>query len=333
MSYFGDHVLGCIVGLSSGDAFGMPTEFLTPTQIKQHYGWVDQFVAPHSEHFHKGMPAGRITDDTGQALAILKWVLKNHGLLNPRIVADALIEWKNELGLEFEQVVGPSTRKALIELELGSDPILTGRDGRTNGAAMRAQIGGLLHPGDESKAAEAAYFSSLPTHSINLAIAGSCAVACAVSQAMVPATSLESILAAAERGAGIGTQRGNVVWGTSLEMRIRLAIEIVDRSTSIKSALDALYNYVGVDMIVAESVAVAIGIVKLAEGDPVKAITYSANIGGDTDTIGAIAGSICGAWKGITAFPADWLILLEQVNHLNLEDYAKKLEQFINTPI
>ncbi len=332
MDHIKDHVLGCLLGLASGDAFGMPTEFMLRDEIKAHYGWVDRFLPPHAGHFHDGMPAGRITDDTGQSLTILKGVVRNNGRLDARIIADAMIEWKKELGMEFERVVGPSTRKALEELEKGGDPEVTGREGRTNGAAMRAPIAGLLHPGDLRAALDAAYLTSLPTHGTSLAIAGAGAVACAVSQAMVPGSNLESIILAARQGAQLGVQRGHIVWGTSLDKRINLALKLVEEASTIESALENLYHYVGVDMVVSESVACAFGVVKLAEGDPVQAVILSANIGGDTDTIGTIAGAVCGAWKGSSVFPREWLDLLEQVNQFDLVLQANRLSEVIENP-
>lgn len=114
-------------------------------------------------------------------------------------------------------------------------------------------------------------------------------------------------------------------WGTSLEKRIELAQLLVEKADDPQAALRALYNYVGVDILVAESVATAFGLVWLAKGDPVQAILMSTNLGGDTDTMGAIAGSICGAWKGAKAFPAEWIRTLEKVNHIELAPMAAEL--------
>jgi len=327
-----DRILGCLLGLASGDAFGMPTEFMTPEKIKTQYGWVDRFLAPHKDHFHADMPAGCITDDTGQALAIVRTVVQNNGHITSQIIANALIEWKKSLGAEFDHIVGPSTLRALELLEQGRALEEAGWEGRTNGAAMRAPIAGLLHPGDIQAALETAYLISLPTHGTNLAIAGAGAVACAVSQAFLPNTSLQSVLQAALKGALLGAQLGHIVWGTSLEKRIFLALHLVNQASSTEEALDELYNFIGVDLLVAESVAVAFGIVKLAQGDPVQAVTLCANIGGGTDTIGAIAGAVCGAWKGSSAFPNSWLNLLEQVNHFDLTMQAKQLVAVIDNP-
>jgi len=317
-----DHILGCLLGLAGGDAFGMPTEFMTREAIKTQYGWVDYFLAPHEGHLHAGMPAGRVTDDTGQALAIVRTVVQNNGHLTSQTTADALIEWKH--------FVGPSTRRALELLEQGGELKEAGWEGRTNGAAMRAPIAGLLHPGDIQAALKKAHITSLPTHGTNIAIAGAGAVACAVSQAQMPDTTLETVLQAAQEGAALGAKLGHIVWGTSLEKRILLALNLIDQASNVEEALNNLYNYIGVDLLVAESVAVAFGIVKLAQGDPVQAITLSANIGGDTDTIGAIAGAVCGAWKGVSVFPNAWLNMLEQVNRFDLTLQAEQLAAMVD---
>ncbi|MCD4672839.1 MAG: ADP-ribosylglycohydrolase family protein [Anaerolineaceae bacterium] len=86
-----------------------------------------------------------------------------------------------------------------------------------------------------------------------------------------------------------------------------------------------LYDYIGVDMLVAESVATAFGIVRLAGGDPMKACTLGANIGGDSDTIAAIAGAICGAWKGIGHIDTHLLDVVLEVNKLDLALEAQRL--------
>jgi ADP-ribosylglycohydrolase len=88
----------------------------------------------------------------------------------------------------------------------------------------------------------------------------------------------------------------------------------------------SLYSYVGTDMLVAESVATAFGLVYLADGDPMKAMTYGANIGGDTDTIAAIAGAICGAFQGINTVDAGLLAQVDSVNALNLAEEARFAE-------
>jgi len=184
---------------------------------------------------------------------------------------------------------------------------------------------GIVRYGDLSNAVEDAYTSCIPTHNTMVAAAGAGAVAAAIAAAMIMGASLDSIIDAGKFGAREGSKNGNWAWGTRLDKRIELADRLVQEADNEKNALDLLYNYVGVDMLVAESVATAFGIVRLADGDPMKACALGANIGGDSDTIAAIAGAICGAWKGIKHIDKKLLDVVLEVNKIDLELEAKNL--------
>lgn len=318
-------LLGCLLGLVAGDAMGMPVEFLNAYQIQEQFGWLDRFEAPGAEHFHHGMQAGQITDDSGQALALLQAALAHEGQLTTELVAQALLGWAEALGPDLDQVIGPSTKRALQALRQGASPEESGSQGTTNGASMRAPIAGLLHPGDLEASLECAYVASLPTHGTSVALAGAGAVACAVSVALAPDSTLKDVLQAGEEGARRGAQMGRPAWGTPLSSRIKLACRLVRQAPNQTGALEDLRNYVGVDLLVAESVAAAFGVVLLAKGDPTQAVILGANLGGDTDTIAAIAGAICGAWRGVAALPGSWLSFLGTANQLDLSGLAAYL--------
>ena len=55
------------------------------------------------------------------------------------------------------------------------------------------------------------------------------------------------------------------------------------------------------------------------------AVIYAISLGGDTDTIGAMAGAISGAYLGVEAIPDKWLSKLE--NRLYIEPMAEELYQ------
>jgi len=91
-----------------------------------------------------------------------------------------------------------------------------------------------------------------------------------------------------------------------------------------------LYDVIGAGVQVSETVPLCLAVVKLANGDPVEAVQITANLGGDCDTTGAIAGSICGAIAGSDAFPAGWVRTLENVNKISFNDYTEKLLGVLN---
>jgi ADP-ribosylglycohydrolase len=319
-----DKAWGCLAGLALGDALGMPTEFLTPEQIVAEYGWVEGLMTPPDWRPHAALPWGRVTDDTEQALALAEVYLRD-GQVRAEAVAQAVLDWAAAQSEHLSLYLGPSTRRALEALRAGESPRQSGRQGETNGAAMRIAPVGIVNAGNLEGALLDTVEACLPTHGTTLAISGAAAVACAVAQAMRNGDTLEAVLEAAMEGAIRGRRHGAHVWTPPLERRIALAVRLAREAESEAEALRALYDYVGVDMTVTESVPTAFGLVILAGGDPMRAVCYAANIGGDTDTIGAIAGAICGALRGIEAVDRVMLAEVEQVNGLDLETVARGL--------
>jgi len=79
--------------------------------------------------------------------------------------------------------------------------------------------------------------------------------------------------------------------------------------------------------LVTESIPTAFGLVILAGGDPMRGVRHAANIGGDTDTIGAIAGAICGALPGIGAVDRALLAEVERLYRPAIEYAARIAEE------
>lgn len=302
----------------------MPTEFLTPEQIAAEYDQVEGLVAPPDWHPHITLRRGRVTDDTEQALALAE-VYLHDGQMRAEAVAQAMLDWAAAQSEHLALYLGPSTQRALEALRAGESPRQSGRQGKTNGAAMRVAPVGIVNAGNLEGTLQDTVEACLPTHGTTLAISGAAAVACAVAEAMRHDATLEAMLEAAAEGAIRGRQHGACVWTPPLERRVALAVRLVREAESEAEALQALYDYVGVDMLVIESIPTAFGLVALAEGDPMRAVRYAANIGGDTDTIGAIAGAICGALRGIGAVDQALLAEVEQANGLDLETVARGL--------
>jgi ADP-ribosylglycohydrolase len=251
------------------------------------------------------------------------------GFLAAESVARELLAWEASNDNSVKLCMGPSTHQALEKLRQGISPAETGKTGKTNGAAMRAAVVGLMTVGHPDATLDDVVAASLPTHGTGVAIAGAAAVACAVAVACDEDATLTSIIEAAKWGAGEGFKRGVWAWGTPLEGRIELAERLVREADDPHKALRDIYRYVGTDMLVAESVAAAFGVFLLAEGDPMKAAVLGANIGGDTDTIAAIAGAMGGARRGMEAIDAGMLAQIEAVNYLDFKKEAERLANIV----
>ncbi|MBO9361404.1 MAG: ADP-ribosylglycohydrolase family protein [Thermoflexus sp.] len=321
-----EKILGALYGQALGDAWGMPA-LLNPHQTWERFGgWLERFYpAPPDHPVHAGLPAARVTDDTEQALAVLEAALAE-GRITAYGVARALIAWYEGTEGDHLPWIGPSTRRALERLKAGWPVEEAGRGGDTNGAAMRASVVGLLHPGDPTAAVRDAAVQSIPTHHTDVAISGAAAVAAAVATALIPGTSLENVLEAGIRGAEEGRRLGPPWMGASVARRIHMALEIAAQPLPPFSRILLLYETVGSTLATTEAVPAAFGILAMAEGDPIRAAIYAASLSGDADTVGAIACAIAGAWQGIAAFPSALLQQLDEANAtLRLRERASRL--------
>jgi ADP-ribosylglycohydrolase len=303
-----DRARGALYGLAIGDALGMPTQMLSRRQITQLWGpLLSGFEpAPRGHPIAAGMPAGAVTDDTEQAVLLGRLLLS--GPVDPRELAAALVAW--ELGMAARgslDLLGPSTRRALDAVLAGSPPEEAGAHGDTNGAAMRiTPVGIKVAPGNPRALVDAVQEASLVTHNTSVALAGAAAVAAAVSAGVAGAScgggSVASATDAAVDAARIGAERGHWVAGADLATRIRWATGLV-AGRSPQEAAEVIYSLVGTSLATQESVPAAFAVLSAVPGDPWQACLLAASLGGDCDTIAAMAGAIGGAVHGLAAFP------------------------------
>lgn len=104
----------------------------------------------------------------------------------------------------------------------------------------------------------------------------------------------------------LAAQTKNITtFSASMSSRIELALMVASEDSGIEERMEKIYNLVGAGVSTIESVPAAIAMVELAETDPNRCAILCANLGGDTDTIGAMATAICGALNGIQAIDAE----------------------------
>ena len=166
--------------------------------------------------------------------------------------------------------------------------------------------------------------ASSPTHKSDLAIAGAVVVAWAVSRAIDGGTWSE-IVDALPAIALHAQQKRITTFSASLCARLELALKIVRNADGTESASEQLYQVVGAGTSTIESVPCAIAMVELAQTDPNRCAILCANLGGDTDTIGAMATAICGALHGVDAIDPALKQELDAVNELDFTRYANGL--------
>jgi ADP-ribosylglycohydrolase len=321
-----DRAIGALAGLAIGDALGMPTQSMSREWIAARYGRVTTLLdAAPDQPIAPGMPAGSITDDTEQALLLARLLIDGAGRVGATAFADALERWEADMVRRGSaDLLGPSTKRAIQRLRAGEPPDEAGRDGTTNGAAMRVPPVGIAVPHtDEKELLDAVVEASRVTHNSSIGIAAAAAVAAAVS-AGVAGDDLSTALEAAERAAATGARRGHWAAGGDIAARIRWARGFV-RGRDRAGLADAVADVIGTSVAAQESVVAAFALAEALGDHPVEALTLAAEIGGDTDTVAAICGAVLGAHHGVGGLPADLLDTVVRVNHLDLAPVADGL--------
>jgi ADP-ribosylglycohydrolase len=87
--------------------------------------------------------------------------------------------------------------------------------------------------------------------------------------------------------------------------RIELAIDEARAARDLDDALDRIEAAVGTSMLAFESVPAAVGVLAASGGHPLSVVRASVCLGGDTDTIAAMAGALAGALHGYAALEPD----------------------------
>lgn len=319
---------GALAGLALGDALGMPTQAMSPQQIQTVYGHVTGLVdGDKSQPYAPGMAAGSVTDDTEQALLIASLLLKGHGSglnLDAGEFSHALLAWEDSMIERGSlDLLGPSTKAALERVRAGEDPLRVGGEGTTNGAAMRVTpIGIAASTLDRQLFADAVWSSCQVTHATRQGFQSAALVAAAVSLGIDAGAAdvtdllweaVDFVRSLPERGAW--SPEPDVVAAT------RRALKLAAQPAS--SSLEWLAEQIGTSVASAQAIPMAFAL--LARDPSPRALLEAANLGGDTDTIGAIAGAILGASLGVEVFEGYGLAQVEQVSQLDLPSVATAL--------
>ena len=293
---------GTLLGLACGDALGRPVEFKSRGEIQTEYGTVDEMIG----YGTWGKPAGTITDDTEQALCIAR-SLTEQGAFDPTDVADRFVAWFNSGPFD----VGRMTAKALRRLDRGESWEEAGQSvweesaegaNAGNGSVMRCPPLAIAFADDFGTLQQVSRQSSQITHADPR-----CTYGCAILNHTI---------------AGHLPEQPDPLTDALDDLENDAPAELLDALRPIlrSDELDKLET----SGYVVHSLQTALQDA-LTSDTAEEAIVTAVNRGGDTDTIGAIAGAVAGARFGAESLPERWLDALE--HHQELNDLAKQLKE------
>lgn len=288
---------GILLGLACGDALGRPVEFQGPNRIERRHGRIADMLA-NGTH---GQPAGTITDDTEMALCIAR-SLADHGIFEPEDIADRFVAWKGSGPFD----IGIMTSSALQRIENRESWDEAGRreweasmegSNAGNGSLMRCAPYAIAYRNDPDNLVEVSRQSSAITH-----FDPRCQWSCALFN-----RTLVNLLADVEQP--LETALDDI--GSELPDDVRNAVEPITavlRGEPVDLSLENS-GYVVTTL----QASLYHGLTAATAED---AIIDAVMMGGDTDTIGAIAGAVAGARFGATALPERWLTEVEEEDEL-----------------
>lgn len=275
-----DRALGSLVGLAIGDALGTTLE---GSQRDAH--------PPHKDitgggPFH--LKPGQWTDDTAMALCLADSLIAQRGRLRIHDLMKRFARWRDEgenscTGRCFD--IGWTTSGSISQFLADDNPAAgpVGPDSAGNGSIMRLAPAVIANLSNEASAIAAARMQSITTHG-----ARTCLEACELLARILhsainsPETSPPMTVANwAGRDPNIAAiARGS--WADKERSQIQSTGYVVH---TLEAALWANSN--------AESFG--------------EALVLAVNLGGDADTVGAVAGQIAGAIYGYANIPSQWL--------------------------
>jgi len=285
--------VGSLIGLAIGDSLGAQCEGCFSVEI------IEDNIS-------------RYTDDTAMMIGIAESLIECHGLNAEHMAKKFLENYEKEPWRGYGS--GPPRIFKMIKQGAKWDKTLDkelypgGSFG--NGSAMRVAPIGLLYRDDLNKLREAAYKSSMITHSHPLAMEGAALEAYAIALALKEEKEFLDKL--------IGFTKKEV-YQRKLE-RIR---KLLPKKQNKREIVRELGN--GIEAF--NSVPTAIYSF-LASSSFEDSLIYSVSLGGDTDTITAMCGAIAGAWWGVEKIPERWRERLE--NQKYIENLAENLWNMVS---
>lgn len=283
-----DKYRGCFLGLAIGDAFGAPYEG----------GPLEKLLWKIIGKTRDGKL--RYTDDTQMALDLAESYLHND-TIDQNHLAQTFAQ-----SYQWSRGYGPSTSQLLKLIKKGKNwkeankkKFITGSFG--NGAAMRAPILAMCFPTDTQALLDSVIRSAEITHAHPLGIEGAKLIALAT-QAAFQDLDNETILIELLRHSQSGIYKD----------KITLCSEALTQS-DIK--LREIKRKLGNGIAAPQSCVTAIYFsLKFRNQDFDSMLSKTINLGGDTDTISSMSGSIWGAFNGGSS----------------IEENAKNIEQSQN---
>lgn len=282
---------GLLIGTAVGDALGLPAEGLSRRRARRFYnsGWRHRLAFGH----------GMISDDTEHTIFVAQSLLCHPD--SPERFARRLGWCLRGWLLSLPAGIGFATLRAILKLWLGFSPAHSGVRSAGNGPAMRVAIIGAFFAADSRRRAAFIAASTRITHTDPKALIGATAIAelaaWIVRDRLTQSPSLDAFITLL-RACGPDDRD----WQTLMDAMDHAARE----NRTVAELADRLGLGKGVTGYIYHTVPIAAYAWFRHGGDYRQTLSTVLDCGGDTDTVGAIAGALAGATVGEPGILEPW---------------------------
>jgi ADP-ribosylglycohydrolase len=307
-----DKFQGCLIGVAIGDTLGKPFENKLRTQIYSYFDDFDSFIQKNKDLFRT------YTDDTQLTLHLADALIKGNGFKEDYIIRE-FVNWLDD------PPIGPGYGciSSIRKLRYGVPWEQAASNSGGNGTTMRIAPIGLFYSKDPKALKTAAIKSSIITHSHPAASAGAVVIASAIAYLInkIPETEFSF------------DEFFDVITNSISNSQDEIWNEFVEILTKLKSNLDLpiesglikfsqigvkspyfIEDYLGqafVHPYTISTVICSIFIFLKKLSSFKECILELSTAGGDSDTVGAIGGSLAGAYFGLQKIPLELIKLVK----------------------
>jgi len=291
--------LGALVGTAVGDALGMPVEGYDPKQIQLKYGKIKEMLSGK-------LPAGSYTDDTEMMIGVAESLIENRGFNGEHMAKTFIKNFDLSRGYGFGVQIVLQLISEGESWEEAAKNLFGGVGSYGNGAAMRIAPVSIFYYDNFDELKKTAIKTAKITHTHPLGVEGAVlqayAIALALNQHPLKNLDIENFLQTLQ----------NFVKSEVYKNKIKKIRLLLSKKTSKWEVIFLLGNGIEAFNSVPTAIYSFLANYKSFED----AVTYAVNLGGDTDTLGAMTGAISGAYHGFEAIPKRWLNKLENLDYL-----------------
>ena len=293
-----------ITSVAYGDAMGLPTETMSAYEIAGRYGQLDRLIPPRYNPYYPGnFPAGTTSDDTQLTVAVAEGLLAGDGFTIESQVEShlsayhAIEKTRNYKGEWSVRGWGGSTTASMERLNAGVPPHFSGQvEGAGNGVLMK--MAPLIYwqaARDVDAVTRYRQYDELTTMTHNSDIARACtrlhgeATHWLLEHPGASTSEFRAEVLTLLAGEPSADPKGRIE--RAMRFPVRTLTQLVGRY-----AMGHANGHYG--FFVPNTIAMAYDVHVAANGEYVSAVNMAVNLGGDTDSIASIAGTMANIHSG-----------------------------------